>query len=566
MIGMKFYFVLIIIFSAFNLHAEDRIIVAKTLITLDDNYKNVNAVLVRKDKIFDVGTFQELKLKYPNEKVDKTFHEHVLIPGFIEHHIHPLLAAITMNSEIIAIDNWDLVGKKSSTAKNREEYLKQLKQLRQSHKSDTEPIVSWGFHHYFHGDLTRQDLDSISNEIPILIIHRSFHEFIMNSKALEFFNINEDDLKPLSEDDKKLANIQEGHFSERGLIAVMPKTMNYLASPQKIIKGLEITESYIQENGITLIGNPGAMYDRNIQEVKNYVFSDIETPFRSMYIPSALYMLENVEFNNLIEATEDQLTWGNGKVEFMPNHIKLFSDGAMYSQNMVMRDGYIDGHQGVWLMEDQIFQDVFKLYWELDYQIHIHQNGDAGLDRILDVLESNINSYPRKNHRTTIVHFGYSALDQVKRMKNLDVIVSANPYYVTVLSDLYSREGVGYERSQEMVRLGDLKRNNILFSLHSDMPMAPAKPLTLMDSAINRTNYANETAGPAQKISPLDALEAVTINSAYVLGLESMYGSITPKKYANFTVLSKNPLTIDTKKIKDIKIIATIVEGKFYIN
>ena len=103
------------------------------------------------------------------------------------------------------------------------------------------------------------------------------------------------------------------------------------------------------------------------------------------------------------------------------------------------------------LMEDQIFQDVFKLYWELDYQIHIHQNGDAGLDRILDVLESNINSYPRKNHRTTIVHFGYSALDQVKRMKNLDVIVSANPYYVTVLSDLYSREGVGYERSQEMV-------------------------------------------------------------------------------------------------------------------
>ena len=96
--------------------------------------------------------------------------------------------------------------------------------------------------------------------------------------------------------------------------------------------------------------------------------------------------------------------------------------------------------------------------------------------------------------------------------------------------------------------------------------MAPAKPLTLMDSAINRTNYANETAGPAQKISPLDALEAVTINSAYVLGLESMYGSITPKKYANFTVLSKNPLTIDTKKIKDIKIIATIVEGKFYIN
>jgi predicted amidohydrolase YtcJ len=100
-------------------------------------------------------------------------------------------------------------------------------------------------------------------------------------------------------------------------------------------------------------------------------------------------------------------------------------------------------------MENDIFKDVFRLFWDAGYQIHVHQNGDAGLDRLLDVLDENMQRNPRKDHRTTVVHFGYSAFDQVERMKKLGVIVSANPYYVSVLSDLYSRKGVGYERSQQ---------------------------------------------------------------------------------------------------------------------
>ena len=346
----------------------------------------------------------------------------------------------------------------------------------------------------------------------------------------------------------------------------MPKIMSYLAAPERIINGLQISEKYFQEQGITLIANPGAMYDQRIQQAKNYVFGDEETPFRSLYIPSALYMLEHVKQDDLLKETNALLSWGEGRVEFIPNHIKLFSDGAMYSQNMVLRDGYLDGHQGVWLMEDNVFKKTFRLYWDAGYQIHIHQNGDAGLDRVLDVLEENIKRNPRKDHRTTIVHFGYSAFDQVERMKKLEVIVSANPYYVAALSDLYSKKGIGFERSQEMVRLGDVARSNIPLSLHSDMPMAPASPLVLIDAAVNRINFANKVAGPAQRISQLTALKGVTINSAYTLGIESEYGSISPGKYANLTILSDNPLTVEPLNIKDIKVIGTIEEGRSFIN
>jgi len=559
---LKFLFFLFTSFSLLSL-AEDRIIIPKDLVTLDSDYPNATAVLIRDDRIHAVGAKEDLIKEFPNTPVDLTHKNDVLIPGFIEHHIHPLLAAITMNSEIVAIDDWTVLNKKSTGIRDREGYLKKLKEL-ESSMNTNDPLISWGFHHYFHGKLTKDDLDKISSDRPILIIHRSFHEFIMNSKALEFFGIAKEDLKGLNAEEKKLANYEEGHFSERGLIMVMPKIMQFLAAPQRIIGGLSITEEYIHKQGITLIANPGAMYNKLTQGAKNYVFGDTDTPFRSLFIPSALYMLEHFNNSELLEETEALLKWGEGKVQYLPKHIKLFSDGAMYSQNMVLRDGYLDGHQGVWLMEEDIFKETFRIYWDAGYQIHIHQNGDSGLDRILEVLEDNMARNPRDDHRTTIVHFGYSAFDQIEKMKQLEVIVSANPYYVPVLSDLYSKVGIGYARSQEMVRLGDVARANIRLSLHSDMPMAPASPLALMHAAVNRINYANEVAGPNQRISSLNALKGVTLNAAYVLGLESDYGSISPGKYANFTLLEENPLTVDHLLIKGIKIKGTIVEGRLF--
>tara|TARA_B100000767_G_scaffold189324_1_gene176640 strand:+ start:1524 stop:3221 length:1698 start_codon:yes stop_codon:yes gene_type:complete len=551
-------------FNIFSSESTDRIVIAKDVITLDTKYQNANAIFIKGNKIHAVGPKENLIKEFPTIRVDNSHQDSIVVPGFIEHHIHPLLAAITMNSEIVAIDDWNVPHKKSLGIRNREGYLARISNIEKNISDENEALVSWGFHHYFHGKLTRQDLDLISKDRPILIIHRSFHEFIMNSKALALFNITEEDLKYLNKEENKFASLEEGHFSERGLIAVMPKVMQYLAAPQRIIAGLQITEKYIQENGITLIANPGVMYNPKIQQAKNYVFGDAETPFRSLFIPSALYMLEHADLSNLLETTKDHLSWGAGKVQFLPNHIKLFTDGAMYSQNMVLRDGYLDGHQGAWLMEDRVFTETFKLYWDAGYQIHIHQNGDGGLDRLLNVLEENMKRNPRDDHRTTIVHFGYSAFDQIQRMKDLGVIVSANPYYVSVLSDLYSRKGVGYERSQEMVRLGDVDAAGIRLSLHSDMPMAPASPLTLMDAAVNRVNYAEEVAGPNQRISPLTALKGVTLNSAYTLGIEDDYGSISPGKYANFTILSEDPLSVDPLNIKDINIEATIVEGKLY--
>ena len=536
---------------------------AKEIVTLDEKVASANAVSVKSDRIMAIGSLDDLIERNPDASINRQFQNDVIVPGFIEHHIHPFLSAITMNAEIISIEGWDLPNNQSIAYRDRDSYMQRLSEIEENMNSDS-PLITWGFHHYFHGDLSREDLDRISKDRPILVMHRSYHEFILNTPALEYFDISQEFIESLDEEARAYADFDRGHFSEQGMISVFPKLLRYLGKPEYLLSGLQLTEDYLHQNGVTMIANPGAWLIKSIQDAKNLILGDESTPFRSFFIPSALILSEDHDVPELVEEAKKLLEWGGGKVEYLPNRIKLFADGAMYSQNMVLSEGYLDGHQGAWLMQEGLYRSAFKLFWDEGYQIHIHQNGDEALDLILDVLEENMANNPREDHRTTIVHFGISRADQMDRVKSLGAIISANPYYVTALSDLYSKKGLGPERALEMVRLGDVDRAGIRFGLHSDMPMAPGSPLVLMHAAVNRINFANEVAGPKQRVSPLAALKGVTLDAAYIMGLEDDYGSISEGKLANFTILSENPLSVNPQTIKDIEIKATIVEGKHY--
>jgi predicted amidohydrolase YtcJ len=169
---------------------------------------------------------------------------------------------------------------------------------------------------------------------------------------------------------------------------------------------------------------------------------------------------------------------------------------------------------------------------------------------------------PRYDHRTVIVHFAVSAKDQVDRIARLGCIVSGNSYYTRALADNYSKNGLGPERADNMVRMGDVERAGVSYSFHSDMPMAPADPLFLMWCGINRITTGGRVAAPNQKVSRLGALKAVTIDAAYSLKVEGSMGSIEKGKLANFTILADNPLTVDPTKVKDIGVWGTVVEGR----
>jgi predicted amidohydrolase YtcJ len=184
------------------------------------------------------------------------------------------------------------------------------------------------------------------------------------------------------------------------------------------------------------------------------------------------------------------------------------------------------------------------------------------LRKLLNNLELNMRRNPRYDHRTVIIHFAVSSKDQVDRIKRLGAIVSGNPYYVATLAGKYSEVGLGPDRANQMVRMGDVERAGISFSFHSDMPMAPGQPLFLMHCGVNRITMSGRVAGAHQRVSREGALRALTLDAAYSLKLENEVGSIVPGKLANFTILGDNPLTIDAAKIKDIPVWGTVQEGR----
>jgi predicted amidohydrolase YtcJ len=276
-------------------------------------------------------------------------------------------------------------------------------------------------------------------------------------------------------------------------------------------------------------------------------------------------MFERYGEEESISATEKMVALApTGKVSFLSNQIKLFADGAIVSQLMQMKEGYTDGHKGEWIATPQEIRAATKLYWDAGYQIHIHQNGDLGLEVVLDALDRCMRETPRYDHRTVLVHFANSTEDQVARVARLGAIVSANPYYVTAFADRYSQMGLGPQRAYQMVRLGSLVRRNVPISLHSDLPIGPARPLFNAWCAVNRTTTSGRIAGEDQRISVQQALRAITIDAAYSWRMEQEMGSIAPGKLANFTVLDEDPLAVDPMKLKDIPIWGTVFEGRVY--
>ncbi len=285
-------------------------------------------------------------------------------------------------------------------------------------------------------------------------------------------------------------------------------------------------------------------------------------PFRWAFIPDSKSLVSKSDDDAaVLSETRKLQSWYGGMTEFSDGSVKLFADGAVYSLAMQGRDPYLDGHDGAWMMNQALFERAFRIYWDAGYQLHIHVNGDAGPDRVLNLLEANQRRKPRFDHRTTIVHFAVSGLDQVKRIKALGAIVSATPCYVSALSDKYGELGLGPDRADQMVRLGDVERAGLSYSLHSDMPMAPCDPLFLIWCAVNRVTSSGRAAGEDQRVSTLGALRGITLDAAYSLRLEKERGSIEVGKLANFTTLAENPLTIDAMRIKDIEAWGTVMEG-----
>jgi predicted amidohydrolase YtcJ len=537
--------------------SEITVFVARTIRTMESSLPTATAVAVRDDRIVEVGALETLKpwLDAHPHRIDRTFQDLVLTPGFIDPHLHPSLAAFLLQCEFITAMEWQLPHTTIAPVRTRDGFLARVRELHESAQDPDLPIFMWGWHRNWHGGIWRADLDAISSSRPLIVIHRSFHETVVNSAALKFFDV---DLGKMT--GAHQVDIDKGHFYEAGNRHIRPALTNYLLSPQRAVAALKLTRDVIHLGGHTTVGDMAFGMFGADREFAGYAFAfeNEDTPFRIDLIPT-------MALAGLGSKIEDVRTYPQRNTRRLRfgKHVKLFTDGAFFSQLMQLGGpGYIDGHDGEWLMPPEQFESYARALWNEGFHIHVHCTGDMGVELALDTLEKLQWERPRFNHRFSIEHFGISTPAQARRIADLGAIVSANPYYLYELSDIYAREGVGFERASQMVRLGSLSRNGVTFALHSDYTMAPARPLQNAWIAANRINAAGDVMCPNERATLDEAMRAITINAAYVLGLEHEIGSIAQGKKADFTVLEADPYETPVELLKDIPIWGTVFEGK----
>ena len=327
----------------------------------------------------------------------------------------------------------------------------------------------------------------------------------------------------------------------------------------------------LRQNGITTIAEPGfpsSDFDTELMLLTAEMSSN--PPYDVYLIPNGTQLSgmkggdeEAMQFIDTLAATEK---YNAPNVQFLPKQVKLFADGAIYSQLMQMKDGYIDGHHGEWMTPLHLFREQVEMYWHNGYKIHVHANGDLGQQMVIDTLQELQAGNPRANHRFTLHHMGYFTSEMADQMSDLRMEASVNPYYLWALADKYSEHGLGPERAENLVALKLLVDRDIPLSFHSDFSMAPAEPMTLAWTAVNRITSQGTEVSQDQRIPVYEALKAITIDAAQNLNLESEIGSLESGKKANLAILGSNPMEVDPMELKDIEILGIVYQGTFHRN
>lgn len=535
---------------------------AKSIITMNASMPSAEAVAVRDGKIIETGTLESLQpwLSKHDHEIDEQFKNSFIVPGLIDPHLHPSMAAVLLPTYFITAMEWKMPWGTTPATRSPTEYDERLKEAL-SKPTHGELFITWGHHNLWHGPISRSRLNSIDSKTPIVVWNRSFHEVCMNDAALELLEIKQEDVENATQID-----FEKGRFYEIGLGYAIQKLNPYILAPEVFKEGLLKLKEVVHFGGQTTIADMAVgLFDFEAElNTQAALYENEDTPFRVELIAHATVMQKG----NSVEQAEEliaKLPERNSHRLNFRKRVKLFTDGAFFSQvAQLMEPGYIDGHHGEWLSTPEQFEDNARVFWNKGYAIHVHCTGDLGLELAVDTLEKMQDERPRFNHGFTIEHFGLSTPEQIFRLSKLGANISANAYYVHELSDIYSNDSVGFERASSMARVGTSFREGITTTLHSDFTMAPAQPLMSMWVAVNRVNEKGNVMCEEERITPQQGLEAITINAARVLGLDHEIGSIRAGKKADFTVLQENPLEIDPLKIKDIEIKATVFEGKVF--
>jgi predicted amidohydrolase YtcJ len=248
--------------------------------------------------------------------------------------------------------------------------------------------------------------------------------------------------------------------------------------------------------------------------------------------------------------------------------VKMTLDGSPQGRTAYFTKPYlVDGPNGEknWrgeppFPEAQVRTWVKRVY-DLGLQLCAHANGDAAIDMLLRAHEVAAAGSLDKDRRTTVIHSQFVRPDQLDKYVGYRMIPSLFTEHTYYFGDAHVRQ-LGRERAAFMSPMRAAIDKGLQPTNHTDFNVSPIDQMFVVWTAVNRVSRAGEVIGPEQRVTPLEAIRAITINAARQYFEEGSKGSIAPGKLADLVILDRNPLTVDPMTIKDIQVVETIKEGK----
>ncbi len=543
-----------------GVNTADTIYTGGNIITVNDAAPSAEALAVKDGKILAVGAKADVLETKGNATKLVDLGGKTLIPGFVDAHGHLSQVAVQAISA-------NLLPPPDGPATS----IPQIQQAMREFIAISPAVKQYGLAIGFdyddsqlaeHRHPTRQELDAISTEIPIVVIHQSGHLGVYSSKALANGKITADSPNPeggtiYREADGKTPN---GLMDENAHIAMLMKTLPKF-TPEQMIEMMSAAQDIYAKYGFTTV------QDGRTDPMTLSVYPQAAN--------AGALKLDVVAYPDLVLNEKNPQLQGafmsrgyTGR--FRIGGVKLGFDGSPQGKTAWFTQPYFKVPAGAKpdyngfpiFPQDAEPERLLTLAYRNKWQVMVHANGDAAIDQLLRLARAASTTVPGTDRRTVMIHGQFLREDQVALVKELEIFPSLYPMHTFYWGDWHRESVAGPERAENISPTGWLLAKDMKFTIHHDAPVTFPNSMRVLDSAVNRTTRTGYVLGAKHRLTPAIALEAMTLWPAYQHFEEQTKGSLEVGKLADLVILDKNPLTVDPKTIKNIKVVETIKEGR----
>ena len=538
-----------------NTMAKKKVYYNGYIYTVNADRDVAEAVVLEDDKIIFVGSNAEAKSVGGEEAQLIDLEGHMMLPGFIDGHCHPILAAHMSCGVELDIDS------------NTEENLQDIRAFVEAHPEKDSYLGSgyaeWNFDE--HGP-TKEPLDEICSDKPILIMSSSDHDAWVNSKTLELAGITKDTPDPVPGvcffGRDKDGN-PSGYAAECKTVNMIFEKLNFF--DMDIIKDMiwQVSKDYAS-NGVTTTADMGVLAMIGIKNYRMGLEIMRNSGFLQRFNGPGLTVVESAEVDEAIEyihALKEEYDDDKMRIALL----KLIDDGTMESRTAANTEAYPeDGSFVKPLFTTEELTDAMLKGARNGFDINVHAIGNAAAKDVLAAAKA-VREAGFDDTRITCSHCQYIDPEDVPLFAKYDVTANSTGvwFYANPLMD----EMLGHI-NDETFRMKSLKDTGARIGFGSDFPVDEYgnEPLKSIEMAVTRKMYGQpdaEMLKPYDEVLTVDdGIAGYTIHNAYQLHMEDRLGSIETGKYADLIVLEKNLFDIAPEEIHEVKVLETIIGGE----